>query len=183
MSIVEQPTLSSDIDGLKRVTDSTSVQILAHESSWLMSDVFRVAASRAADIISVEPRMQGTILAAKKAAAICESVGIPVLMYSIGELGVAHAAHLHFLASTPNAIMHNQTLYDWLADDIIAGGKMVLSGGRQAVPEGTGLGVELDSHKVAEYAENYRRVGKYSYFGGLESVKGPLLPVPLRPSY
>jgi glucarate dehydratase len=127
--------------------------------------------------------MQGTILAAKKAAAICEAVGIPVLMHAIGELGVAQAAHLHFLASTPNAILANQTMYDWLADDIIAGGMMPFSGGRQLVPEGPGLGIELDRAKVAEYADNYRRVGKYSYFGGLESARGTPLPTPLRPAY
>jgi L-alanine-DL-glutamate epimerase-like enolase superfamily enzyme len=181
--IVEQPTLASDLEGLKYVTTSTSIQVLAHESSWSVSDVFRVAASRAADIVSVEPRMQGSMLAAKKAAAICESVGMPVLMHAIGELGVAHAAYLHFLASTPNAILANQTMYDWLAGDIIAGGMMPLRGGRQLVPEGPGLGIELDRSRVAEYAENYRRAGKYSYFGGSYAAQGTNLPVPLRPSY
>jgi len=181
--IVEQPTLASDVEGLKYVTTSTSIQVLAHESSWSVADAFRVAAGRAADIVSVEPRMQGSMLAAKKAAAICEAVGMPVLMHAIGELGVAHAANLHFLASTPNAILANQTLYDWLSGDVVAGGMMPLRGGRQLVPEGPGLGIELDRAKVAEYAENYRRAGKYSYFGGSHAAQGADLPVPLRPSY
>jgi L-alanine-DL-glutamate epimerase-like enolase superfamily enzyme len=183
VSIVEQPTLASDVEGLKYVTTSTSIQVLAHESSWSVSDVFTVVASRAADIVSVEPRMQGSVLAAKKAAAICEAVGVPVLMHAIGELGVAQAAHLHFLASTPNAILANQTMYDWLAGDVIAGGMAPLRGGRQLVPEGPGLGVELDRSKVAEYADNYRRAGKYSYFGGSHAAQGANRPVPLRPSY
>ncbi len=182
VTIVEQPTLASDLEGLKYVTRSTSIQVLAHESSWSVADAFRVAASRAADIVSVEPRMQGSMLAAKKAAAICEAVGMPVLMHAIGELGVAQAAYLHFLASTPNAILANQTMYDWLAGDILAGGSIPLRGGRQAVPEGLGLGIELDRSKVAEYAENYRKMGKYSYFGGSHAQDSDG-PVPLRPSY
>jgi len=183
VTIVEQPTLASDLEGLKYVTTSTSIQVLAHESSWSVSDAFRVAASRAADIVSVEPRMQGSMLAAKKAAAICEAVGMPVLMHAIGELGVAQAAYLHFLASTPNAILANQTMYDWLAGDVIAEGMAPLRGGRQLVPQGPGLGIELDRSKVARYAENYRRAGKYSYFGGPSATRGNDRPVPLRPAY
>lgn len=51
------------------------------------------------------------------------------------------------------------------------------------VPEGPGLGIELDRSKVAEYAENYRRAGKYSYFGGSYAAQGTNLAVPLHPSY
>ena len=183
VNIVEQPVLASDLDGMVYVKNSTTIQILAHESSWTLPDVFNVASRRAADIVSVEPRMQGSILAAKKAAAICEAVGLPVLMHSIGELGIAQAAYLHFLASTPNAILANQTMYDWLNDDIIQGGKMQIVGGCQDVPEGPGLGVQLDREKVAYYAENFRQVGKYSYFGGLGADRSPHVPVPLWPTY
>jgi L-alanine-DL-glutamate epimerase-like enolase superfamily enzyme len=183
VTIVEQPVLASDLDGMIYVKNSTTIQILAHESSWTLHDAFNVASRRAADIVSVEPRMQGSILAAKKAAGICEAVGLPVLMHAIGELGIAQAAYLHFLASTPNAILANQTMYDWLDDDIIQGGKIPIEGGCQAVPEGPGLGVQLDREKVARYNENYKRVGKYSYFGGLSAEHTADLPVPLWPSY
>lgn len=182
VSIVEQPTLASDFEGLQRVTNSTRIRILAHESSWSMHDVFRVAANHAADIVSVEPRMQGTILAAKKAAAICEAVGIPVLMHSVGELGVAQAAYLHFLASTPNAILVNQTMYSWLKDDVIIGGKIPFDCGGQIVPDAPGIGVELDHDKVAQYADNYEKYGRYSVFGGTDILSAEASP-PLFPTY
>ena len=183
VTIVEQPVLARDLDGMVYVKNSTKIQLLSHESSWTVADVFDVAARRAADIVSIEPRMSGSIQSAKKAAAICEAVGLPVLMHSIGELGVAQAAYLHVIASTPNFIVANQTMYDWLDDDIISGGKIPFANGCQSVPEGPGLGVRLDLDKVAFYSDNYRQAGKYSYFGGLVHRAEAQLSIPLLPSY
>ena len=49
------------------------------------------------------------------------------------------------------------------ADDIIKGGKMKYRGGKIAVPQGPGLGVELDRDKLAENAELQKELGGYAY--------------------
>jgi glucarate dehydratase len=147
------------------VKNAVSPRILAHESSWTLYDAMNVIKKDAADIISVEPRMTWGILTTKKAAALAEAVGMPVIMHSFAELGVGTAALLHIIASTPNFILANQCMYDWFDDDYIQGGKFPFEEGRLRVPEGSGLGVELNREKMKDYHEKYKEVGTYPVFG------------------
>lgn len=180
IDIAEQPVLPSNLEGMAYVRNSVSSQILAHESSWTLYETLNVIKKEAADIISVEPRMTWGIMATKKAAAVAEAAGMPVIMHSFAELGVAQAACLHIIASTPNFILANQCMYDWYDDDYIKGGKMPFEGAFLRVPEGAGLGVELDRQKMIHYHETYQKIGMYSVFGldpeGLRSAPPPLFP-------
>jgi L-alanine-DL-glutamate epimerase-like enolase superfamily enzyme len=180
IDIAEQPVLPSNLDGMAYVRNSVSSQILAHESSWTLYETLNVIKKGAADIISVEPRMTWGMMATKKAAAVAESAGMPVIMHSFAELGVAQAAFLHVIASTPNFILANQCMYDWYDDDYIKGGKLPFEGPFLRVPEGPGLGVELDREKMIQYNEKYKEVGMFSVFGldpeGLRTAPPPLFP-------
>ena len=182
IDIAEQPVLPSNLDGMAYVRNSVCPQILAHESSWTLPDTLNVIKKGAADIVSVEPRMTWGILATKKAAAVAESAGMPVIMHSFAELGVAQAAVLHIIASTPNFILANQCMYDWYDDDYIKGGKMPFEGAFLHVPVGPGLGVVLDPEKMIQYHENYKKVGAYSVVG-LEPEELRTAPPPLFPSF
>jgi L-alanine-DL-glutamate epimerase-like enolase superfamily enzyme len=182
LDIVEQPVLPSNLEGMAYVKNSTAARILAHESSWTLYDVMNVIKRDAADIVSIEPRMTWGMMETKKAAAVAESAGMPVIMHSFAELGVGTAAFLHVIASTPNFILANQCMYDWFGDDYIKGGKLPFEKGRLSVPQGVGLGVELDREKMKEYHENFKRVGTYPVFG-VHSDMVLTAPIPLWPSY
>ena len=60
------------------------------------------------------------------------------------------------------------------------GGKMPFEGPFLRVPEGAGLGVELDRQKMIDYHEAYQQIGMYSVFGfdpeALRSAPPPLFP-------
>ncbi|NIQ40224.1 MAG: mandelate racemase [Proteobacteria bacterium] len=182
VDIAEQPVLASNLEGMAYVKNSVSSRILAHESSWTLHEAMNVIKRDAADIISVEPRLTWGIMATKKAAAVAEAAGLPVIMHSAAELGVATAAFLHVIASTPNFILANQCMYDWFGDDYIKGGKLQFERGCLRVPEGPGLGVELDRDKMKEYHEKYQEVGTLMVFG-VAPDQLPHVPVPLWPAY
>lgn len=182
VDIVEQPVLPSNLEAMAYVRNSVASQILAHESSWTLYETLNTVKMQAADIISVEPRMTWGILATKKAAAVAEAAGLPVIMHSFAELGIAQAAFLHVIVSTPNFIMANQCMYDWYDDDYIKGGKLPTEGAFMRAPEGPGLGVELDSEKVSIYHEKYNRDGMFSVFG-VDPETLSKAPPPLFPSY
>jgi L-alanine-DL-glutamate epimerase-like enolase superfamily enzyme len=182
LDIVEQPVLPFNLEGMAYVKNSTSARILAHESSWTLYDAMNVIKKDAADIISVEPRMTWGILTTKKAAALAEAVGMPVIMHSFAELGVGTAALLHIIASTPNFILANQCMYDWFNDDYIQGGPFRFENGCLRVPEAPGLGVELDRGKMKQYHEKYKEVGTYPVFG-VHPDKSLTVPVSHWPSY
>jgi L-alanine-DL-glutamate epimerase-like enolase superfamily enzyme len=182
IDIAEQPVLRSNLDGMAYVRNSVSTQILAHESCWTISDTLNVINKGAADIISAEPRMSWGLMATKKAAALAEAAGIPVVMHSSAELGIAQASFLHVIASTPNFILANQCMYDWFDDDYIKGGKLVFDGPFLTVPEAPGLGVELDRDKMLKYHKNYKKVGIYA-LSSLNTKDLRSAPPPLFPSY
>ncbi|MGD2186218.1 MAG: hypothetical protein PVI71_08825 [Desulfobacterales bacterium] len=70
----------------------------------------------------------------------------------------------------------NQPLYKLL------GGKMQFEGAFLRVPEGPGLGVELDQEKMSKYHQLYRESGMFSVFG-LTPEELRSAPPPLFPSY
>jgi L-alanine-DL-glutamate epimerase-like enolase superfamily enzyme len=182
IDIAEQPVLRTNLEGMAYVRNSVSTQILAHESSWTIYDTLNVIKKEAADIISAEPRMSWGLMATKKAAALAEAAGMPVVMHTAAELGIAQAAFLHVIASTPNFILANQCMYDWFDDDYIKGGKLSFDGSFLTVPEGPGLGVELDRDKMLRYHENYKEVGTYA-LSSLSTEELRSAPPPLFPSY
>lgn len=182
IDIAEQPVLASNLDGMAYVKNSVPARILAHESSWTLYETMNVIKRDAADIISVEPRMTWGVMATKKAAAVAEAAGMPVIMHSCAELGVATAAFLHIIASTPNFILANQCMYDWYGDDYIKRGKLQFDKGCLLVPDGPGLGVEVDRDKMALYHEKFKEVGTFSIFG-VRPDELLTVPVPLWPTY
>jgi len=125
----------------------------------LASNVLR----RAVDVILLDTTFWGGIRPCIKAAGICETFQLPIAVHSSGELGIQLATMLHLGAVLPNLSYTADAHYHHLRDDIIVGGKMTYQDGTIAVPDGPGLGVELDRDKVAEYAEEFRRLGGYPY--------------------
>jgi L-alanine-DL-glutamate epimerase-like enolase superfamily enzyme len=165
---VEQPLLVWDIDGMaelrRRVNTPIAAQIVDK------ADVYDYVSKQAADHILIDPRTTCGIFNCKKAAAIAEAVGIPVSLHSSGELGVATCAFAHLVASTPNFLAANQTMYYQWTEDIIKGDRLNLKDGSLEVPEKPGIGVELDPEKVRRCAENYRRIGYYAPSGKPEEA-------------
>jgi glucarate dehydratase len=72
----------------------------------------------------------------------CEAFGIDVWFYS--EPGISTAAHLQVAGAIGWLHQPSQTLARWQPDDVIQGGPFRPEGGVLAVPDGPGLGVELD---------------------------------------
>lgn len=80
------------------------------------------------------------------------------MKHSLGELGVALAATVHALAATPNFRHADQGYVALLTDDVVTG-LPPYAEGHLTVPEGPGLGVELDPERVQRYAALYRDEG------------------------
>jgi L-alanine-DL-glutamate epimerase-like enolase superfamily enzyme len=157
---MEQPTPAHDLDGMATLRKRVDTPICAHESARTLRDVSNVVRKEAADVIQVDPRTSEGILGCKKAAAIAEGAGLPLVMHNAsGELGPSQAAIIHIAASTPNFIYPNQSMYYYLADDIITGERLAYTEGCMDVPDKPGLGVELNEDKMNKYEKHYRKVG------------------------
>ena len=155
LEFVDQPVLMYNLDALARVRASVDVPIASHESSWTMYEALNVLKREAADVIHVDPRFDAGFMGARLTAGMAEAAG-PVLTHSFVQLGVAQSAIMHLIASGPNFTLANQSSYHELSDDVIKGGLLQFEGGCLDLPEGPGIGVELDPERVEMHAQYYQ---------------------------
>jgi muconate cycloisomerase len=157
----EQP-----VEGLRRMAEvarRSDVPIMADESAWTAQDVLEIVERGAADMISLYTTKPGGLFKAKKVAAVAEAAGLPLNVNGSHETGVGNAGNLHLVASTAAVTEAGVFPVTSLRDDqpTEMAGKMYLDDivtrpfeyrdGCLLVPDGPGLGVELDMSKVAEY--------------------------------
>jgi muconate cycloisomerase len=151
-TFMEQPLPKWDIEGMAQIAAAIDTPIMADESVFSPHDALRVVQTRAADIVSIKIMKPGGILASKRVAAICEAAGLPCYAGAMWESGVGIAASLHFAASTPN-VTYGSDFYIpnfLLLDDLIEE-PLRVENGSILVPEGPGLGVQLDVDAVASF--------------------------------
>ena len=96
--------------------------------------------------------------------AACEAMGIGFSFYS-GETGIGTAAYLQVGAADQHLSMPSQSLLRWYASDIIVGGPFQPEEGYLDVPQGPGLGVELDRKRLDAAHQDFVENGALSQSG------------------
>lgn len=178
LELVEQPVSGRNLSEMAYLRSRINTPLLSNEASWTRYDQLELIKAGAADVVSVDNQMDGGLLNLKRGAGMCEVAGLPVLKHSLGELGVAVYAGVHVMASTPNFIHANQGYGSFLSDDVVQGaGPLPYENGCLTVPQGPGIGVELDDERVGIYAELYQREAQNFSFHESEKTAGtPLMP-------
>jgi glucarate dehydratase len=148
---------------MARVKRQTYMPVATNHIVVSVEHIAPALAMQAVDVVLIDPHFWGGITAAKRAAGICDALGLGVSMHSGGELGVSLAAMLHLGSSLSNLAFAADAHYHHLTDDIIEGGKLQYVHGEIAVPSRPGLGVDLDPDRMARYSEAYRKQGHYFY--------------------
>ena len=148
---------------MRRVRENTSIPLATNTVVVNFEQLAANVRDPAVDVILLDTTFWGGIRPCVKAAGVCETFQLGVAVHSSGELGIQLATMLHLGAVVPNLSFAADAHYHHLRDDIIAGGKLPYADGAIAVPDGPGLGVELDRDKLAEYAELFRELGPYPY--------------------
>jgi muconate cycloisomerase len=150
----EQPVPAGDHDALAEVRRNVSVPIIADESIWTLEDAEMLARAEAADVFSIYVGKAGGIGPAREIVQFANSVGIKCTIGSNLELGVGSAAMIH-LAMSSNGIDSDMYPCDIIGPLFYEGDvlkePLTISGGTVRMPDGPGLGVELDEDKVAKY--------------------------------
>jgi len=147
---VEQPLELDDLEGHALLRTLQTIPIALDESAYTLNDVGNIVRANAADVILLDPHEAGGLWQTVKAAAIAESVGIPVTLHCGGELGLSQASYLHLAASIPNMTLAIDNERDYLGGDIITS-PFVVEDGKLDVPSAPGLGVEVDLAAVEHY--------------------------------
>lgn len=123
-------------------------------------DLRRVVELGAPDAIVTNLNELGGISAAVAFIRSAEAFDVGFRFHS-GETGIASAAYLHVSAAMEHVRGASQTLFRWYADDVIEGGPFSPRGGVVNVPDGPGLGVNLDRAALARCHARYCEEGAF----------------------
>jgi glucarate dehydratase len=129
-----------------------------------MHQVPQILAERAADVVVTDPHQLGSMIAFRDAARMCEAAHVPVIKHSFGDLGITTAATLHVLGGLHEPTLAHQTHLTILEHDLLTE-RFEFTDGCLDVPDGPGIGVEIDRDALEHYAEMHDNVGELSGYG------------------
>jgi muconate cycloisomerase len=158
----EQPV--DGIAAMAEVSQRIDVPVMADESSWTERDVTQIASARAAQYLSVYYTKPGGLWKAKRLLTVAGAFGMQCDINGSAEMGIGNAANLHLAASSPEVVLPGTipvTSTAQIERTKIAGRKYLddiittpfeFREGCLVVPDGPGLGIEVDEEKVRRYA-------------------------------
>jgi L-alanine-DL-glutamate epimerase-like enolase superfamily enzyme len=144
----EEPIPFTDLDGMAQVAAAVDIPIAAGEQHHTRYDFKELLVRGAADIVQPDVTKCGGLSEAKKIATLADAFGKYVTTHTT-TVGVGLAAHLHFWASTPNCRYAQE--FNVVASrerPVFLRTRLAPEDGYLAVPDGPGLGVELDEEAV-----------------------------------
>lgn len=165
LKYVEQP-----VEGLMRMAEVASgidTPVMADESAWTAQDVLEIIERRAADIVSIYTTKPGGLYRAMEVAAVARAAGLPCNVNGSVETGVGNLANIQLAAaapsvtlscvvpvSTPAEAQHGQLAGIYYTDDVIKAPFELIDGSIK-VPDGPGMGIEIDEDKIEHYRVNH----------------------------
>ncbi|HEX2825682.1 MAG TPA: mandelate racemase/muconate lactonizing enzyme family protein [Burkholderiales bacterium] len=155
---IEQPVTEDDFDGFERVARLSPVPLCIDQGVNTNQLAYDAIRRRLADVICSDIHRVGGLMAFREMAAMADLANIQVCRHAGPEFGISAMAHVHLMATIPNATLGNQTYATTNADDIVVEKTDDFHQGALAVPDAPGLGVTLDRDKVAKYAAMYRKM-------------------------
>jgi L-alanine-DL-glutamate epimerase-like enolase superfamily enzyme len=158
---VEQP-----VEGLRAMAEVSArinVPVMADESAWTAEDVLEIVRLNAAQMLSVYYTKPGGLAHAKRLLAVAGAASLPCDINGSAEMGIGVAADLHLAVSSPEIVLPGTIPVTSTAEMVVtkvAGHKYLddlikrpfrFENGLLYVPDGPGLGIEVDEAKIAKY--------------------------------
>jgi galactonate dehydratase len=162
LMFIEEPVLSEHSEALKEIANHCSTPIALGERLYSRWDFKRILADGYVDIVQPDPSHAGGITETRKIAAMAEAYDVAVALHC--PLGpIALAANLQLDAVCYNAFIQEQSLgihynttndlLDYLKDPSV----FAYREGYVAIPQGPGLGIEINEEAVERMARTGHR--------------------------
>ena len=153
LAFIEQPLPPDDLAGLKALARATRTPIGLDESIQSRADI--EAAKRAgAKGVSLKLIKLGGLREAVAAGRLCRKLGLRInVAAKIAESSIGTAAAVHLACTVPNVDWGVSLTNLYLAEDIVQA-PIALRDGAVHLPDGPGLGIEVDEAAVARFRTN-----------------------------
>lgn len=162
LMFIEEPVLSEHVGSFLEPLRSTSTPIALGERLYSRWDFRDVLASGAVDIVQPDPSHCGGITEARKIAHMAEAYDVALALHCpLGPIALAvclqidAGCHNAFIQEQSLGIHYNQgnDLLDYLADPSV----LDYEEGMVRIPDGPGLGIEVNEDYVRERARQGHR--------------------------
>ena len=157
LEYLEDPT--PGIDGMAAVAGQAPMPLATNMCVVAFAHIPAAVRANAVQVILSDHHYWGGLRRSQALATICETFGIGLSMHSNSHLGISLAAMVHLAAAVPNLSYACDTHWPWKTEDVVAGTPFTFQGGSLAVPQGPGLGVDLDRDALARLHEQYLACG------------------------
>jgi muconate cycloisomerase len=151
LQLFEQPAPKDDIEGLARVRREGGVPVMADESISDHASLVAVIKADAADFVKFGIKQAGGILRASRMLATAEAAGLPCVIGHGFGLDPSTIAEVMLAASSRNVLAGLECVGPLKVQDTVATTRLDISAGSLALPDGPGLGIELDESKLEKY--------------------------------
>jgi muconate cycloisomerase len=151
VELIEQPVPGDDIETLAEINAALPIPVMADESLRTPADAIRLARRRAADVFAVKTTKCGGLRASMEIAAIGLAAKIPTHAATSIESPVGTAASLQFACAAPGVTWGSELFGPLLMAEEMLTEPLRYVDGHLQLPEGPGLGVDLDPDKVRAF--------------------------------
>lgn len=152
LAFFEQPVSGHDLEGMAKVARASRVKIGCDEGLHSLDDLKRHQEAGAAAGFSLKTIKLGGMRPVLDAGLLCEKLGMKVNLASkMAETGINTAGLLHLAAALPAVDWGVGFSSQYLVDDILKT-PFSFANGHVSVPQGPGLGIEVDEAKVRRFA-------------------------------
>ncbi|QNN22675.1 galactonate dehydratase [Planctomycetales bacterium ZRK34] len=156
----EEPVPPDNLDALADVRSKSRIPIAAGERLYHRTQFRELFEKRAADVVQPDISHAGGLSECRKIAAMAEAYHIPFAPHNPSG-PIANAATLQLAACTPNFFLL-ETMYSdipWRKD--LTTESLVFKDGLFEIPDGPGLGVELNVEAFADHPYEARPLRHY----------------------
>lgn len=157
LEYLEDPT--PDIAGMAEVAREAPMPLATNMCVVAFDHLKPAVLADAVGVVLSDHHYWGGLHRSKLLSGICDTFGMGLSMHSNSHLGISLAAMVHLAAATPNLTHACDTHWPWKTEDVITPDALSFLDGSVVVPDGPGLGVELDEDALARLHEQYERCG------------------------
>ena len=150
LQYMEQPIRVDSHRSLARLRQRTRQPIAPNEDTYISHNCRELIEAGAMDVAVLDLTPAGGIAGLRQQAAIVEDAGVPAVHHCAFDLGIRTAAICHAVSGIPGfSLPPDSTYYAWEGD--VLAEPLTVENGALSVPDGPGLGIEVDESDVDEY--------------------------------
>lgn len=151
VDLIEQPLYKENFEGMARLSKKFFIPIMADESVSTLTDAYRLAEMGAASVFALKIAKSGGPMAVLKLASIAEAAGISLYGGTLLEGSIGSIASAHAFSTLTNLEWGTELFGPLLLTDDIVTTPIEYRDYQMILPQGPGLGLELDIEKLKHY--------------------------------